>query len=51
MPRPTDDEIYDQIDQAQDHDRSLWRGMSYEEGVIAALEWVLNPEQETPMSE
>ena len=48
---PSDEEIQEQIDAASDHDRSLWRGMTYEDGVMAALRWVLGDEDQPPMAE
>ena len=44
------DEIYDQIYEAKDNN-GKFKGMSYEDGVIAALEWVLGEEEETPMED
>ena len=44
MSRPTDEEIQDEADKATDihrNEESKLRGMTYEEGVAAALEWVL----------
>jgi hypothetical protein len=49
----TDDEIYEQIDKAQKgmNIGSKWPGMSYEEGVRAALDWVLGDAEEAPMED
>lgn len=47
--KPTEDEIYKVIDQAIENN-GKYLGMTYEDGVQAALEWVLNG-GETPMEE
>lgn len=50
--RPTDDEIGEEINLAvkkQDEGGSNWPGMSYEDGVQAALDWVLDADKERPM--
>ena len=51
---PTSDEIdealnaaYDQTDQGG----SRWPGMSYEDGVIAAIEWMRGNRTESPMED
>lgn len=47
-------QIMDTIDKAGEQiakGGSLWRGMSYEEGVRNALEWVLWPEDNPPPME
>lgn len=47
-------EIYDQLDQANsniDEGTSAFSGMTYEEGVKAALEWILNKDSDAPMDE
>jgi hypothetical protein len=46
-------EIDEQIREASDSidDGSNFPGMTYEEGVIAALDWVLGNREESPMSE
>lgn len=50
MTKVTEKEIYEQIDKANENIESGegYHGMSYEDGVKAALEWVLNGE-EPPM--
>lgn len=50
----TDEEIQQQISEALTTARlgqSRWRGMSYEQGVVAALEWVTGDEDEAPMED
>jgi hypothetical protein len=46
----TKDEIYDEIDRAlaAQEEGSKWPGMSFEEGVEAALRWIVG-EQEKPI--
>lgn len=40
----------DQVDMAlETQDSSLWPGMTYEQGVINALEWVLGQREQPPM--
>jgi len=53
MPRPTDDEIEDQISDALEaqNQGSRWPGMSYEQGVEAALRWALGEEEIPPMND
>jgi hypothetical protein len=50
-----EDEIRDQMNEAADHassgKRSKWPGMSYEDGVLAALSWALGDEETPPMTE
>lgn len=48
MKKPTDEEIYAQIDACENSDCS---GMSYEDGVKAALEWALGLNNDTPVEE
>jgi len=45
--------IRDEVDKASDarNDGGKFNGMSYEDGVIAALEWVLGEANETPMED
>lgn len=49
----TQDEILEELGQAldiiDDENHSGFHGMSYEEGVQAALEWVLGDTDNTPM--
>lgn len=54
MPRPTDEQIQDQIAEAEEsvmEGNSQWPGMSYEEGVSAALRWAIGESQDRPMDE
>lgn len=48
----SEDEIQGQIDEANEtfYD-SRWAGMSYEQGVDAALRWVIGETDEKPMEE
>lgn len=50
----SEDEINDQLDKAiesADTNGSQWPGMSYEQGVQAALRWVTGDEDTGPMDE
>jgi len=50
----TKQEIEDEVDRAYDmisDGGSKWPGMSYEDGVIAALLWVLETNGDRPMDE
>jgi hypothetical protein len=50
----TDDEIDEQMNLAVDSidaGRSKWPGMSYEQGVDAALRWVRGESEDKPMEE
>jgi hypothetical protein len=50
----TDDEIEDAISAAydsKDEHGSKWPGMCYEDGVIAALEWIKGDRDDAPMEE
>jgi hypothetical protein len=49
--RPTEAEMQDQIEKADDHDKTLWRSMSYEQGVADALRWVMGEGESGPMDE
>ena len=44
-------EIDEQMDQATEARGSRWPGMSYEEGVEAALSWVCGLTDDLPMSD
>lgn len=44
----TNSEIQDQIDEAQANDGHFF-GLTYEDGVMAALKWVLGEEDIPPM--
>lgn len=46
----TEEEIYDQIDEALDNNGKFW-GMSYEDGVVQALRWVLEEDEVKPMGD
>ena len=46
----TDDEIQDQIAKAQDNN-GQFPGMTYEEGVAAALLWVTGDHEDAPMED
>ncbi len=54
MMNPSDEQIEEQVEKAKeshrDHPERL-SGMSYEEGVEAALEWVLTPDATEPPME
>lgn len=52
----TEDEIRDQMNEAADNAShqgkpSKWPDMSYEDGVMAALGWVLDEDESPPMSD
>lgn len=46
-------EINDQIDKANEgvNEGSKFPGMSYEEGVVSALEWVMSNDNPAPMDD
>jgi len=47
-----DSEIHEQIDKAADTENdSRWPGMTYEQGVRSALEWVSEETHERPMED
>jgi hypothetical protein len=53
MPRPTSDQIDDQLNKAHEviddpDNRGFW-GQSYEEGVVNALRWVTGEYSDAPM--
>ena len=50
---PTDEDIEDQLELAceQLEDGTRWPGMSYEDGVDAALRWVLGYTDDKPMDD
>lgn len=50
MKRPTDDEINAQADMAADSEKNL-PGMTYQEGVEAALRWVTGEFEDPPMED
>ena len=47
------DEIYEQVDKASEarNKGSRFGGMSYEDGIIAALEWAVGDSEVKPMDE
>lgn len=47
--KPSEKEIRDQLDIALDSNK--FKGMSYEDGVVYALEWVLGIRQSKPMDD
>lgn len=50
----SDDEIEEQISRASDsvaRGSTRWPGMTYEQGVDAALRWVLGENDEAPMED
>jgi hypothetical protein len=50
----TPGEVQDQIDEAADsmaEGGSRWPGMSYEEGVLAALRWLVGESFQKPMED
>jgi hypothetical protein len=49
----TKDEIYDQIDRANEgvNNGTKYAGMSFEEGVKQALEWVIGDSEDKPMED
>ena len=52
MTTKTENEIYDVIDQATEivsEEGTKCAGMSYEDGVIAALEWVIGRTDNSPV--
>lgn len=54
MSRPTDSQIEDVRDLALDYtteNRTKFPGMTYEEGVEAALSWVMGESSENPLEE
>lgn len=46
----TQDEITELIEKAEDN-QGKFSGMSYEQGIVNALEWVLDSEYENPMND
>lgn len=50
MERPEDDEIMEQADIASDSTKDL-SGMTYQQGVEAALRWVLGEFSDKPMED
>ena len=44
----TSDEIWEQIDKSNPYGASRWAGMTYEQGVDAALRWVLEEDEAEP---
>lgn len=42
-------EVMEAIESKERHGGSQWRGMSYEDGVRAALDWVLGDDDQAPM--
>ena len=46
----TEDEIEEQLGLAVDN-QAIWPGMSYSDGVQAALRWVLGEQDEGPMDD
>ena len=55
MARPTREEIRDEVSAASDsleeHKGTRWSGMSYEDGVIAALSWAAGDTPDKPMED
>lgn len=52
MRKPTDEEIDDALNQASEHlDLGLMHQGTYEDGVIAAIEWMRGDRKEMPFSE
>jgi hypothetical protein len=54
MATPTKPEMDEQLNQAyesKDAQGSKWPGMSYEDGVIATLNWVTGETSEPPMED
>ena len=54
MSKPTDEQISEQITEACGDDgghRSRWPCMTYEQGVMGALRWVIGESGEAPMSD
>lgn len=54
MPRPSDEEMSEQVNRAlniQDRKGTLYRGMSYEQGVSDTLDWVLGNNSDKPLSD
>lgn len=52
MNKPTHIEIENELQEARDHEfSSAFPGMTYEQGVIAALEWVLGENDTKPMED
>lgn len=51
MSFPSEDEINDQVNKSLEAEEcgSRWPGMTYEQGVRAALDWVLGDEETGPM--
>ena len=50
MRRPTDAEIQEAIDRTLDVEGTKYRGMTYEDGVREALDWVLGRIEEVDIS-
>ena len=53
MSKPTDEEMEAECDKTYDADEngSAWPGMSYEQGVRAALDWVLGNSDDPPIGD
>jgi hypothetical protein len=45
------DEVLNKAAEAVDEGTSQWPGMSYEQGVQAALDWILGHTDENPMED
>lgn len=53
-PEPTEEQLDDALNTAyeiKDEMGSKWPGMSYEDGVIATIEWVKGDREEHPFEE
>ena len=53
MSKPTEDEVREEIDRANssNEEGSRYPGMTYEEGVVAALGWMLGDIKSSPMED
>lgn len=49
--RPTDDQINEIINRLVDNPGPRWSGMTFEDGVRAALDWVLGDEPDDPLTD
>lgn len=54
MPKPTEDQVDEQLNRAyesKDEGGTRCRGMTYEDGVIAAIEWIRGNQDDAPMED
>lgn len=51
MTQPSQTEIDEQIEKAREHKKDPYLGMTYEQGVMDALEWVSGYVDDPPMED